>query len=97
MQVKFQFSHGLVILAELRPFHFEKKNVQFPFIFISPTVVHIRPKFDIWIRQGNAQVKMKFGHGLIIFCRVMLLSLRNVQLPFILSTTILHIQLKLKI
>jgi hypothetical protein len=46
------------------------RNFQFPFI-ISPTVVHIQLKFDIWIRQKYVQVKFKFGHGLMIFGRVM--------------------------
>jgi hypothetical protein len=49
-------------------------SFQFPFI-ISPTVLHIQLKFDIWIWQRNAQVKLEFGHGLMIFGRVMPLSL----------------------
>jgi hypothetical protein len=62
-------------LAELCPFHFENNiNFQFPFI-ISLTVGHFQLKFDIWICHRNAQVNWKFGHGLMIFGRVMLLSL----------------------
>jgi hypothetical protein len=48
-------------------------NFQFLFI-ISPTVQHIQLKFDIWICFWNAQVKFKFGHGSMIFGRVMPLS-----------------------
>jgi hypothetical protein len=71
-------------------------NFQFPFI-ISPTVLHIQLKFDTRIRQRNAQVKFKFGHGSMIFGRVMPLYLKiiwNFQFPFIISPTVLHIQLK---
>jgi hypothetical protein len=41
-------------------------NFQFPFI-ISPNVQYIPLKLDIWMRQMNAQVKFKFGHGSMIF------------------------------
>jgi hypothetical protein len=41
----------------------------FQFI-ISPTVSHIQLKFGIWIRQRYAQVKSEYGHGLMIFGRV---------------------------
>jgi hypothetical protein len=45
-------------------------NFQFPFI-ISPMILHIQLKFGIWICQRNAQVKIEFGHGSVIFCREM--------------------------
>ena len=41
-------------------------NLQFLFI-INPTVLHIQLKIDIWICQRNAQVKLEFGHGSMIF------------------------------
>jgi hypothetical protein len=50
------------------------QNFQFPFIF-SRTVFYIQLKFDIWIHQRNVQVKFKFVHGLMVFSRVMPLSL----------------------
>jgi hypothetical protein len=53
------------------PFTLKMKwNFQFPFI-ISPRVLHIPLKFDIWICQRNAQVKLEFGHSSLIFGRVM--------------------------
>jgi hypothetical protein len=65
-----------------------------------PTVVHIQLNFKIWIRQSNTQVKFKFIHGSMIFGRVKPLSLKiiwNFQFPFIISRTVIHIQLKFNI
>jgi hypothetical protein len=45
-------------------------NFQFPFI-IAQTVLQIQLKFEIWICLRNVQVKIKFGHGSMIFGRVM--------------------------
>jgi hypothetical protein len=42
---------------------------------VSVTLVYFTLKFDIWIHQRNAQVKFEFGHGSMIFGRVMPLSL----------------------
>jgi hypothetical protein len=44
-------------------------NIQFPFI-ISPTVLHIQLKLNIWICHETIQVKFEFGHGWMIFVRV---------------------------
>jgi hypothetical protein len=49
-------------------------NFQFPFI-ITPTVLHIQVKLNIWICHEKIQVKFEFGHGLMIFGRVMPLLL----------------------
>jgi hypothetical protein len=41
----------------------------FPFIIFG-TVAHILFKFGIWIHHMIMQVKFEFGHGLMIFYRV---------------------------
>jgi hypothetical protein len=50
------------------------RHHQFPFI-IQITVAHIQLKFGIWICHDKIQVKFEFGHGLMIFGRVMPLLL----------------------
>jgi hypothetical protein len=75
-------------------------NFQF-LIIISPTVLHIQLKFDVCIFQRNEQVKFKFGHGLMIFGRIVspftLKIIWNFQFSFIISSRVLHIQLKFEI
>jgi hypothetical protein len=75
-------------------------NLQFLFI-ISLTVLHIHLKFDIWICQRDAQVKLEFGHGSMIFWQsyvpFTLKIIWNFQFPFIISSRVLHIQLKFDI
>jgi hypothetical protein len=88
-------------LAELCPFTLKIIwNFQFLFI-ISPTVLQIQLKFDIWIRQRNVQVKIEFGHGSMIADRVIPLELwkkiRNFKCLFIISPMVAHIQLKFDI
>jgi hypothetical protein len=57
-------------LTELCPFHF-KNNEQFSISFIiSPMVLHIQLKYDIWIRQRNAQVKVEFGHCFLLLAEL---------------------------
>jgi hypothetical protein len=52
------------------------RHHQFPFIILR-TVAHIQLKFDIWICHEKIQVKFEFGHGLMIFGRVMPLYFEN--------------------
>jgi hypothetical protein len=48
-----------------------KNNMKFQFPFIiSPAVQHIQLKLDIWIRQRNAQAKLKFDHGSRFFAEL---------------------------
>jgi hypothetical protein len=100
-QVVLEFFMVRWFLAEWRPFLFEKiRNFQLPFI-ISLTVLHIKLKFGIWMRQKNVQVKVEFCFGLMIFSRVTPISLwkkrRNFQFLLIISLTVMHIQLKFEI
>jgi hypothetical protein len=64
-------------------------------------ITHSTQTWYIWIHQRHAQVKFEFGHGSMIFGRVMPLSLwkkkKNFQFLFITSPMVLHIQLKLDI
>jgi hypothetical protein len=67
---------------------------------VYPAVILSSVKFDIWICQRNAHVKFKFGHGLMIFGRVMPLSFwkdKKFQFLFIICPTFVHIQLKFNI
>jgi hypothetical protein len=50
------------------------RHHQFPFIILR-TVAHIQLKFDIWICHKIIQVKFEFGHGSMIFSRIMPLLL----------------------
>jgi hypothetical protein len=49
------------------------RHHQFPFIILV-TVAHIQLKFDIWIYHQTIQVKFEFGHGPMIFDRVLALD-----------------------
>jgi hypothetical protein len=74
-------------------------NFQFLFIF-SPTVLHMLLKFHTWIPLRNVQIKVEFGHGLVIFGRVIPLLLwkkRKFSVPFIISPTVVHIHVKFSI
>jgi hypothetical protein len=73
--VKIEFGHGLMIFGRVMPLSLWNNMKFWVSFIISPTVVHILLKFDIWIWQRNVQVKFEFSHGLMIFGRVMPLSL----------------------
>jgi hypothetical protein len=49
-------------------------KISVPFI-ISPTVLHIQFKLDIWICHEKIQVRFEFGNGSMIYGRVMPLLL----------------------
>jgi hypothetical protein len=88
-QVKFEFGHGSMIFGSFVPFTLKIiSNFQFPFI-ISTMVQHIQLKFIIWICHDKIQVKFEFGHGSMIFGRVMPLLLWN-DMKFSVSVQYLH-------
>jgi hypothetical protein len=71
MQVKFEFGQGRMIFWQCYP---SWKKIQFPLsnFFLD---VCIRLKLHLWVRHKNAQVKLEFGYGPLIFDRVIPLEL----------------------
>jgi hypothetical protein len=65
-------------------------------LIVSPKVVHIELKFNIWISYRNTQVKFKFGHGLVDFWVIPLELWKKLELffLFIICPTCVHVHLK---
>jgi hypothetical protein len=100
-----KFGHGWIIFGRVMPLSLWQKREIFSFMIScswSPQqlMYNIQLKFNIilWIFHSNTQVRFEFGHGSkIFFTELSLLNLSKIRFfyfPFIISPTVVHIQLR---